>query len=138
MAAIGFLHTAEAHRATFRGLLAEVAPGARYVDAVDPGLLARARAGGITDEVRERVSAHLRALARDADAIVCTCSTVGGAAERAGAGLERPVVRIDRRVDVVVLAQASMAPVQALVADLDLCVLSSPRPAVERAVALAG
>ena len=211
MPAIGFLHTAEVHRPAFRALLADVAPGARYVDAVDADLLARARAGGITADVRARVAGHLRALAREADAIVCTCSTVGEAAEHAAAGLARPVVRIDRpmaeaavragrrvavvaalastleptrallaecaagrdtelslapcpgawarfeagdldgyaarlaehvrglapRADVIVLAQASMAPVEALVADLDVCVLSSPRPAVERAVALA-
>ncbi len=39
-------------------------------------------------------------------------------------------------VDVVVLAQASMAPAADLLADLGKPVLTSPRPAVERALAL--
>jgi Asp/Glu/hydantoin racemase len=40
-------------------------------------------------------------------------------------------------VDVIVLAQASMAPVAARLSDLTVPVLSSPRPAVLRAAALA-
>ena len=211
MRTIGFLHTADVHVATFRALRADVAPDARDVHTVDQSLLADARASGITVSVRERIAGHLRLLARDADAIVCTCSTIGGEAELLAECVDVPVIRVDRpmaemavragrrvavvaalestleptralledcargldtevrlepcleawplfeagdlegyltliaehvrelspRADVVVLAQASMASVEPVVADLDLRVLSSPRSSVEMAVQLA-
>jgi len=51
--------------------------------------------------------------------------------------LARSIRAASGRADVVVLAQASMAPVAALLADLGIDVLSSPALGVERAVALA-
>ncbi|WP_142054605.1 aspartate/glutamate racemase family protein [Pseudonocardia kunmingensis] len=51
--------------------------------------------------------------------------------------IARHVREVAGRADVVVLAQASMAAVADLVRDLDTPVLSSPRPAVVRAVDLA-
>jgi Asp/Glu/Hydantoin racemase len=212
MPTIGFLHTAEVHVATFRGLVREAALDARDVHVVDPGLLAEARELGIGDGLRERIAEHLRVLAREADAIVCTCSTIGGHAEALADGLPVPVMRVDRpmaeqavsaggrvtvvaavestleptrvlleecangpgtnilvspcveawplfeagdlegygevlaehvrqiagQTDVIVLAQASMALVEPLVADLDVPVLCSPRLGVQAAARLAG
>lgn len=94
MGTIGFLHTADVHVATFRALVAELAPGWQDVHVVDPSLLADARAG---IPVEDRVRTRLGELA-DADVIVCTCSTIGPEAERAG------VVRADRP-----MAQAAVA-----------------------------
>jgi aspartate/glutamate racemase len=217
MPTIGFLHTADVHVETFRSLLAELAPGAVDVHAVDPALLADARAGGADDAVmqgvRQRLAAHVDALAAGgAQVVVCTCSTLSGDAETLDAGV--PVLRVDRPMaqaavaaggriavvaalastlapttgllrecaaaagvtvdlveapcldawalfesgdrdgylrrvaehvravaataDVVVLAQASMAPAAELVRDLPVPVLSSPRAAVAHAVAVAG
>ncbi|MBB4766749.1 aspartate/glutamate racemase family protein [Amorphoplanes digitatis] len=201
MTTIGFLHTAEAHVPTFRGLVAELAPGVRDLHVVDERLLADAAAPGVDSRIAER----LRSLADSgADLVVCTCSTIGGQTERVGAGV--PVLRLDRPMaeaavaiggriavvatvestlaptralllecaagpveivdapcldawalfaagdlagyarrvaahcrgltaDVIVLAQASMAPAADLLADLPTPVLTSPRTAVLRAAA---
>lgn len=213
MLIIGFLHTADVHVATFRDLLADLAPGATDLHAVDADLLADARAGGVDGSVRERLAAHVRTLAGGgAQVVVCTCSTLSGDAETLDAGV--PVLRVDRPMaqaavagggrvvvvaalastlapttgllrecataagvtvdlveapcldawplfesgdrdgyvrrvaehvravaaaaDVIVLAQASMAPAADLVRDLPVPVLSSPRAAVAHAVAVAG
>lgn len=214
MTTIGFLHTADVHVATFRQLVAELAPGWRDVHVVDAELLSEARARGVDDQIRARLRARLSEVAAGgASAIVCTCSTLSGHAERMSEELPVPVLRVDRPmaeaatavggrvavvaavestlaptrkllqecadragvvvelvdapcldawtlfeagkqeeylrrvaahargvapdVDVIVLAQASMAPAAALLDGLDTPVLSSPRAAVARAVAVA-
>jgi glutamate racemase len=53
------------------------------------------------------------------------------------AGAVRDVMAEDQAIDVVMLAQASMAAAASLLVDLTVPVLSSPRLAVERAAALA-
>jgi Asp/Glu/hydantoin racemase len=212
MATIGFLHTADVHVATFGRLVSEVSGDFHDVHLVDVDLLDEARASGITAGVRERMADHLAELARDADVIVCTCSTLGAVAEGGAAAAGVPVMRVDRpmaeravragrrvavvaavtstlaptralleecaagldteirlmpcvdawplfeagaldrysaivaehvrriatNADVVVLAQAGMAPVEPLVADLGIPVFSSPRSGVEEAVRMAG
>jgi aspartate/glutamate racemase len=212
---IGFLHTADVHVATFHRLRAELAPGWLDVHVVDAGLLADARRDGITPGLTARLDAHLHELAdRGADVIVCTCSTLGGAAELRTADMGVPVLRADRPMaeaavaagsrvavvvavasslaptrellhaaaaaagreitlievpcpaafplflagdldayaseiaaaaraaapaaDVIVLAQASMAPAAGLLTDLPIPVLSSPRTAVARAISATG
>ena len=214
MITVGFLHTADVHVATFSGLLSEVAPGAVDVHLVDADLLSDVRRHGVDAGIEARVLGRLRELAvREPGAIVCTCSTLSGSAERLAQAIATPVVRIDRPmaesavanggrvalvvavdstlaptrqlfeecaanvgssatpvdapcldawelfeagdhagyvdrvarhvqgladdVDVVVLAQASMAPAADLVGDLSIPVLSGPRLAVLRAVELA-
>jgi hypothetical protein len=203
VAIIGFLHTADVHVVTFRGLLDELGPEHRGVHVVDAGLLADARRDGITAEVTARLADHVRELsAAGAEVVVCTCSTLGAEAERLSAVvlradrpmaeaavaagpriavvvavastleptldllrstadragtavtlIEAPVLTawelflagdldgyarmiaahvrgIATDADVVVLAQASMAPAAALLADLGIPVLTSPRTAV--------
>jgi hypothetical protein len=204
MTTIGFLHTADVHVETFRALVAE--RGHRAVHVVDPTLLADARAHGVNASLAARLGDRLRELAgRGPDVIVCTCSTLGGHAERVV--LPVPVLRVDRPMaeaavaiggriavvatvastlaptrdlllecaadaevelapcldawaffeagdhegyrqaiaahvrtldaDVIVLAQASLVPAAELLADLPVPVLSSPRSAVDHAVAVA-
>ena len=56
MSTIGFLHTADVHRATFAALVGELAPGAGTVHVVDRSLLADAREQGtIDDALRARL-----------------------------------------------------------------------------------
>jgi len=212
---IGFLHTASVHVTTFRRLREELAPGWQDLHVVDEGLLADARRDGLTAELAGRVDARLHELAdRGADVIVCTCSSLGGHAERRTADVGVPVLRADRPMaeaavaagrrigvvatvdstlgptrellddaaaragravelvevrcpeafalfeagdfpayaqmvarraraaapglDVLVVAQPSAAPAAALLADLPIPVLTSPRTAVSRAIAEAG
>ena len=88
---VAFLHTADIHVATFRELLSEVAPGAMDVHLVDTELLSDARRHGVDAGIEARVLARLRELAvREPGAIVCTCSTLSGSAERLAQEIETP------------------------------------------------
>ena len=216
VAAIGFLHTAAAHVATFRALLDDVAPDVDGAHIVDAELLTQAQNHGVDDALRERLRGRVAELAaQQVDIVLCSCSTLGGDAEALAARVHVPVLRVDRpmaeaavaigggvavvaavastltptrrlleesaaaagtatavvlapcldawalfeagdeegyarrvaehvqavarsgEADVIVLAQASMAPACSLLRDVAVPVLSSPRLAVERAAALA-
>ncbi|WP_437636528.1 aspartate/glutamate racemase family protein [Sorangium sp. So ce854] len=92
-----FLHTSPVHIATFDRLLAEVAPTIPAKHVVDEVLLRDARASGLTLEVTRRIDqAILSAVAGGAAVVLCTCSTIGGCAERAGRAAGHPVLRVDR------------------------------------------
>lgn len=100
MPSVGFLHTSLVHEPTFTALL-EDAAGAHAVDQVhrvDESLLADARSHGIDAVLQERIRAHLRRLADQVDVIVCTCSTIGGEAERLATADGIVFVRVDRPV----------------------------------------
>ena len=70
---IGFLHTAQIHVATFDAILD--GSGVQAMHHVDADLLARAQIDGI-DAARQGTSLAIAELS-DADAILCTCSTLG-------------------------------------------------------------
>lgn len=90
---IAFLHTADVHVRTFDDIFQNLAPDAVLTHRVDANLLERARADGPAS-VREDVHDALAGLA-DADAVLCTCSTLGPLVDEfEGAGA--PIVRIDR------------------------------------------
>lgn len=86
---IAFLHTADVHVATFDSLL--TGSGVEVAHVVRADLLARAQAEGVA-AVRDEAIATLYGLS-DADAVVCTCSTLGEIA----ADMNVPhILRIDR------------------------------------------
>ena len=131
MATLGLLHTATSHRVAFEALVAESDPSARTITVVDESLLADARRSGPADAaVVDALRNHLGELAaRGADAIVCTCSTVGGAAESTGAELGLDVVRIDRamaaqavaiggRVAVLAALESTVTPTRDLIREI--------------------
>jgi Asp/Glu/Hydantoin racemase len=94
---LGFLHTAAGHVPTFERLVREHDAAVPTRHAVEDQLLADATAAGTVDAaLAARVIAAVEALrAEGAHVVVCTCSTIGDAAEaasRPGA----PVLRIDR------------------------------------------
>ena len=97
MPRIACLHTVESNRAVFEAAERELGRADVTVShAVRADLLGDAeKAGGLTPEIRARAQDALLALAKGADAVVLTCSTVGpsvvGMAERAGV----PVLRVD-------------------------------------------
>lgn len=98
MPGIAFLHTADAHIPTFADLVERFAPDFGVYHLVDASLLADAMtAGQITDALTARIKERLEeAAGSGAGLVVCTCSTIGGAAEEIGAAAGLPVLRIDR------------------------------------------
>lgn len=78
---ITLLHTAEAHRATFDALRDRIAPGVTLVHRVRPDFLDRAQSGqdaALDAEIIEEIS-------RAVGPVLCTCTTIGPIAARAGA-----------------------------------------------------
>lgn len=98
MPGIAFLHTSDAHVATFAGLMEKLAPELGVHHLVDAALLADTMAAGeVTEEILGHLAGRLEeAAGTGAGLTVCTCSTIGGAAERAGRASGLPVLRIDR------------------------------------------
>ncbi|HSP98455.1 MAG TPA: hypothetical protein VL049_14605 [Candidatus Dormibacteraeota bacterium] len=94
---LAFLHTAGSHVANFARLVHEIAPELDCRHAVDEELLAVATAaGGVDAALAARIADAIEALrAAGARVVVCTCSTIGDAAEAASRAAA-PVLRIDR------------------------------------------
>lgn len=95
---IAFLHTAAIHQQTFDALLSNAQ--AEVVHSIEPSWLAQAQTAGLTTALREEVLGGLRALAQSADAVVCTCTTLGPVVdelidEQAGEHQTSNVFRID-------------------------------------------
>lgn len=92
---LAFLHTAKVHVETFSKLVAEISPNISVRHDVNEGLLEQARKTGITPEMETRIcKAMQEAASTGASVVVCTCSTIGGIAERSGQGFTP--MRIDR------------------------------------------
>ncbi len=147
MTTIGFLHTSPVHVPTFRALVDELLPGAEVIEVVDEVLLAQARQlgtrdvrviGGVADRIAQLVAT---------DAVVCTCSTIGGIAELVGHESDTNVVRVDRamveravelavagagRITVVAAVESTLEPTRALLDEVMLATGASA--AVELAV----
>lgn len=139
MTTLGFLHTSPVHTPTFDALVAELGRGVTTATVVREALLADARRLGPDHaEVRAGIERDLAALRRAGAAlVVCTCSTIGGEAERLGASAGLRVVRVDRA-----MAEAAVAvgPRIAVVAAVDSTVAPTSElleaVAAERGVAL--
>src|SRR5215207_2195092 len=95
---LAFLHTLPAMADRFAALLAELEPAVPARHLVDESLLASARAArAVTPEVRRRVEGAVERLVEEgARVVVCTCSTIGAAAEEARVPPRAAVMRIDR------------------------------------------
>ncbi|MFF4346049.1 aspartate/glutamate racemase family protein [Streptomyces sp. NPDC001530] len=121
---LALLHTSPVHVPVFDALRDEAHQGLELRHLVAEELLTRARSEG-PDAVADEVRAVLdRAVAEGARAVLCTCSTLGGVAERAGA--EVPVLRVDRpmaaaavaagpRIVVLAALESTLEPTVALV-----------------------
>lgn len=105
---VGMLHTVPLLAADFERLVTDAVPGVDVVHRADPSLLARAREAGVTPDVEADVARHLAGL-RDAgaSAILVTCSSIGGAVDRAAAALDLPVLRVDRPMAIEAVRIAS-------------------------------
>lgn len=104
---LALLHSAADHIATFDRLGAELAPDLPLRHALRPDLLdAAVAAGAVSPATGVDLDRTLRKLAGEgAGAILCSCSTLGAAAEAANIGL--PVLRLDRAMARQAVRQAS-------------------------------
>lgn len=95
---ITFLHTSPVHVATFSALVDALAPGLAASHHVREDLLSLARElGPDHPEVVSRTREAMRAASRGgAPVVVCTCSSVGGAAESIETGGHFTAMRVDR------------------------------------------
>jgi hypothetical protein len=128
---IGFLHTAPGHVATFDALLRETDASVPVRHAVDATLLADARAAGtVTPAIARRVAAAVTALVEQGAVVVlCTCSTIGAAAEATPRPPGVRVLRVDRpmaeravglgrRIAVVAALSSTLGPTADLLHDV--------------------
>lgn len=95
---LGLLHTAEAHRARFDRLLAELAPAeVGWVHCVREALLRQALDTFPVDTIAAGIVSALATLrGQGASRVLCTCSSVGGMAEQIGRRIGLPTLRVDR------------------------------------------
>lgn len=125
---VAFLHTSPAHVETFDRLLKAADPLVRVEHFVAQDLLADAQRAGADDPTLvERIQAAMAAAASNGAAIVvCTCSTIGGSAERASTGFGFTAARIDRamanravelgpRILVVAALESTLVPTAKLI-----------------------
>ena len=75
------LHTAQIHQDAFDALRDRIAPGRALRHVVRPDWLARSQAG-VPDDVAAEIA---EAVAQAKGGVLCTCTTIGAAAEAAGA-----------------------------------------------------
>lgn len=95
---LGLLHTAEAHRARFDRLLAELAPpDVGWVHCVRDILLRQALDTFPVNTIAAGIEAAMATLrSQGASQVLCTCSSVGGMAEQVGRQMGLPTLRLDR------------------------------------------
>jgi hypothetical protein len=95
---LGFFHSGAGHVETFEALVQAAQPGIATHHAVREDLLASAvAAGNVTDDIAQAVQSEIRALLEQgARVVVCTCSTLGNAAEATPNDAGATVLRVDR------------------------------------------
>ena len=95
---LAFLHTSRVHVETFQTLVDELDPTLKVRHIVAEELLRDAQWLGVKDPglVRRIQDAMLEAASTGAGLVVCTCSTIGGAAEQTPTGEAFRAARIDR------------------------------------------
>jgi hypothetical protein len=128
MAALAFLHTLQTNVDAFVALVADRRPDLVVRHAVAEDLLQAARSEGLPADLTDRIQAAMRSLGEAAPVVVCTCSTIGGAAEATKTDGLFTAMRIDRpmadravhlgpRVRVLAALASTFAPTRALLTD---------------------
>ncbi|QDQ25788.1 Asp/Glu/hydantoin racemase [Chitinimonas arctica] len=95
---ITFLHTSAIHIETFARLVKAIDPDVKVEHVVEEALLTDAQRVGANDPalVMRVHDAMTKAASTGAPIVVCTCSTIGGAAERTPTDRHFVPIRIDR------------------------------------------
>jgi Asp/Glu/hydantoin racemase len=98
MEKLGVVHTVSSLVPTFSELAGELLPGIATTVIVDELLLKRTiRDGALDDVTRDRLQNHIAALTDfGVEAVIVTCSSVGALVDEIAAGVDVPVVRVDR------------------------------------------
>ena len=125
---LAFVHTVAGLVPRFRELSGELIPDAETFDIVDETLLRDAtREGRVSLETARRLFSHLAAAeSHGADAILVTCSSMGGAVDAAGPFAGIPVLRVDQamaeqavqrggHIGVLATLWSTLAPTAALI-----------------------
>lgn len=125
---LALVHTVAGLVPTFRELAAELLPGVETFDIVDETLLRDAtREGRVSLDTARRLFAHLAAAERHgADAILVTCSSVGGVVDAARPFAGVPLLRVDQamaeqavargtRIGVLATLWSTLRPTAALI-----------------------
>lgn len=125
---LALLHTTPVTIATMKELAAAHLPGLRVINLLDDSLLQEViAAGGLTPAVEQRIAAYVaQAGVAGADALLCCCSSVGEAVERARATTALPLLRIDepmaieavglgRRIGVIATVSSTLDPTVRLI-----------------------
>jgi hypothetical protein len=111
---LAFVHTAPVNVATFERLMAEIDPTIPVKHYLDESLLRDARAFGITPQLAARIDSAMQgAMDDDTAVVVCTCSTIGGAAEQSVLANGQGVLRVDRAMAQQAVAMGSRIVVAA-------------------------
>ena len=127
---LAFLHTSPVHVETFERLVKAAAPALHVEHIVAEDLLVDAQTvGANAPALIKRIHAAMTAAAGSGAAIVaCTCSTIGGAAEKTPTRTRFIAMRIDRamadravrlgpRILVVAALESTLQPTTALIAE---------------------
>jgi len=95
---LAFLHTAAVHVPSFTRIVRELAPSIQILHSVREDLFAQALADGhVTEATRSGTQAEVqRLVAQGARVVLCTCSTLGSAAEATPNVAGTRVIRVDR------------------------------------------
>lgn len=129
MSDIVFLHTGELHVQTFEALIEQVAPKLSRAHHVNAALLDRAQVTGIDTALHEDIQQAMYKVAKTgAKRVVCTCSSIGNAAEQAGQRFGFEARRIDRpmakeavrkahQIAVFAALKSTLSPTDALLKD---------------------
>ena len=127
---IAFLHTSPIHVDTFGGLMQVHAPDCRVEHLVDESLLRDAQTLGVENAgIVSRVTQRMKEASESgARVVVCTCSTIGGIAEKVDGHGRFVSMRIDRamadeavekgeRILIVAALASTIEPTRRLVED---------------------
>jgi Asp/Glu/hydantoin racemase len=125
---LALLHTTPVTVQSMKDLAAQHLPGVRVINLLDDSLLQDViAAGGVTPEVEARMQAYVKqAEVAGADAVLCCCSSVGEVVERARAGANMPLLRIDepmaveavttgKRIGVIATVKTTLEPTVGLI-----------------------
>lgn len=130
MATLFFIHTVVSLAPSFKAMATRILPGWKTLSMVDESLLADTiERGTLAHRTVQRLTTHVFSAAdAGADAIVVTCSTLGGAVDtirplspvplfRIDRGMAEEAVRRARRIGVLATLPTTLAPTTALIRD---------------------